>query len=601
MVEKYLVSTNYEFQSLKKKEKELAVHLNESSNSFNFSGDEKNSTKYKKSNNDIYSKNNCEKLTSKIFEELYFNLNMQDKVKISKKAYRIILAPFLNNFIEIIYHKYKVYDQFVSKNKNLNLIVLDQNYFTYFNNFDEFLSFSQKDLFNSQLNSEIVNFNKYINFKRNFRTSFLKNRLKKIKNVLTDSLKFKKNDTILNLSQKKIDQSINIYKLDFRHTYFLKKFIKYKNPIKKNITKDFFKNFNLIQSTQNKELRKKIINNLKSKKRIEQFIFKTTIKYLPSLYFESVINNFELLQNNIKSVPKLLISNAHGWWNDDKFKFYAGFCIQNSTKYIDIQHNGTYFFINRNPHYEISKYFRDYFLGWGESCENQNKNFKLPALYNIKNSIKQKKKNAIDNNKIIYMGASVRRYFGGYFQSYLSGGNSSFYYNLQFNFFKSLPNNIHKNLILRLRHNERDPRGYMSILKKKFNDLNIEDIKISASKRLAKDDIKIIVVDHCSTPWLEALYVNKPLILFWNKSENLINKKYQKIMNSLKKNKIYFECPIAAAKRLEEITKKDIKWWYKEKKIQKLRKELLNLFFYSHSKPVREWNDKIKKIYYGKI
>ena len=107
------------------------------------------------------------------------------------------------------------------------------------------------------------------------------------------------------------------------------------------------------------------------------------IKYLPTLYLESVKNNFYNLDKQIKSVPKLLLSNAHGWWTDDKFKFYAGFCILNKTKYIDIQHNGTYFIIKKNPHYEISKYFRNYFIGWGSACERDKSNIKLPPLYSI--------------------------------------------------------------------------------------------------------------------------------------------------------------------------------------------------------------------------
>ena len=80
--------------------------------------------------------------------------------------------------------------------------------------------------------------------------------------------------------------------------------------------------------------------------------------------------------------------------------------------------------------------------------------------------------------------------------------------------------------------------------------------------------------------------------------DQLSNEQYKIILNALKKNKIYFECPFAAAKRLEEIDKNDIKWWYKDKKIQKLRIKLLNLFFYSTVNPVKEWNDTIKKIYY---
>ena len=596
MSAKYLVSTKYEIQNLNDKEKKIAIYLNDNANNLNFDDNIKN---YKVIKDSLAAKKKCAKLTDKIFKQLYLHLINHYNFKISEKAYRVILAPFLNNFIEIIYYKYQNYDQFISKNKNLNLLVVDKNSFIYFDNFQQFISFSQKDFFNSQLNTEIINFNKYSNHKKVLRSSFIKQKIKKVKNILLKSFKLVKIKKKINLKKKKIDQIINFYKLDFRHIDFLKKLFEYEDPIKKNLDKSLLNNSELEYCNQNIELRKKIIIKLKSKTKLDQFIFKMVIKYLPSLYFESVKNNFGLMHDDIKSVPKVLISNAHGWWTDDYFKFYLGFCIENFTKYVEAQHNGTYFMISKNPHYEISKYFRDYFLGWGEACQNQKTNIKLPALYNATNSLKKFKKNKMNKkNKIIYMGASIKRYFGGYFQSYLDGGNASSYYYSQLKFFKNLSITNRKNLILRLRHNERDPRKYMNILKAKFKDINYEDIEIPASKRLAKNDVKVIVVDHCSTPWLEALHANKPLILFWSKSENLIDKKYKIILNALKKNKIYFECPFAAAKRLEEIDKKDIKWWYKDKKIQKLRIKLLNLFFYSTVNPVKEWNDTIKKIYY---
>lgn len=599
MGEKFLVSTSYEIQNLDDKEKKIAIHLNDNAKKFNFDDNIKDCKVIK---NSLSAKKNCAKLTDKIFNQLYLQLINHNDFKISKKAYRVVLAPFLNNFIEIIYYKYQNFDQFISKNKNINLLVLDKSSFIYFDNFQQFISFSQKDFFNTQLNTEIIIFNKYNNHKKVLKSPFIRQKIKKIKNILLKRFKSVKEKKKFDFKKKKIDQIINFYKLDFRHKDFLKKLFKHKDPIKKNLDKIFLNNFKLEYCNQNIELRKKIVKKLKSKTRIDQFIFEMVIKYLPPLYFESVKNNFKLMHNNIKSVPSVLISNAHGWWTDDNFKFYLGFCIENFTKYVDVQHNGTYFVINKNPHYEISKYFRNYFFGWGEACENKKTNIKLPALYNTTNNHEKfKKKINKKNNKIIYMGASIKRYFGGYFQSYLNGGNASSYYYSQLKFFKNLSTTNRKNLILRLRHNERDPRKYMDILKTKFKDINYEDIKIPASKRLAKDDVKVIIVDHCSTPWLEALYANKPLILFWSKSENLIDKKFEIMLNALKKNKIYFDCPIAAAKRLEEITKKDIKWWYKEKKIQQLRKKLLNLFFYSNSKPVKEWNNIIKRIFYGRV
>ena len=50
---------------------------------------------------------------------------------------------------------------------------------------------------------------------------------------------------------------------------------------------------------------------------------------------------------------------------------------------------------------------------------------------------------------------------------------------------------------------------------------------------------------------------------------------------NMMKNVIYFDCPIAAAKRLEEIYKKDIKWWYKEKNSEFENKNIKVIFLQS--------------------
>ena len=75
---------------------------------------------------------------------------------------------------------------------------------------------------------------------------------------------------------------------------------------------------------------------------------------------------------------------------------------------------------------------------------------------------------------------------------------------------------IIKNFIIRARFNQKDPNDYLYFLKK-FNKIKIESLNKTAFERLSKPDIKIIVVDHCSTPWLEALFLNKPLIMSLDK------------------------------------------------------------------------------------
>ena len=72
----------------------------------------------------------------------------------------------------------------------------------------------------------------------------------------------------------------------------------------------------------------------------------------------------------------------------------------------------------------------------------------------------------------------------------------------------------------------------------------------------------MIVVDHCSTPWLEAFFLNKLLIMFWDKDINVISKEFLYIFKKLGKIKIIFYSPRKAAERLNEISKQNADWWY---------------------------------------
>ena len=593
---KSLVTTHFEFRKLDSNLKKNVTHLGDCSKDF---GENFQNELLESKPKNIKEKKHCLEITEKIFENLYYHQKKFYKFNISKKGYGIILIPFLNNFVEILYKKYCDIEEKVKKNKNIKFQVLNSKDFVYFKNFEEFISFSQKDLFNFQIASEIINFNKYPNEKKIINHKFLKRIYLGFKQAVNTKIK---DDYISEriTFKKKLKEIVNIYKLDFRYSNFLTGLLKYKIPPKQSLDKKHFSNINLYITNQNRFLRSKILK-IRNNNKIEKFIYSMVIKYLPSIYFESIKKNFITFDNKLSYVPKILISNAHGWWTDDLFKYYSGFCMSNKSIYIDIQHNGTYFIIKNNPHFEISKYFNNYFFGWGDACRINKKNFKLPVLYSIgKNKkINNKASYYLKKNKIIFMGASIKRFFGGYCQSYMDGGNSFSYYLNQLKFLNNISDDTIKKLILRLRHNEKDPRGYISYLKKKFKILKFEDIKTPAAIRLKKKDVAIIIVDHCSTPWLEALYCNKPMIIFWNNKENIINNRFLSIFSSLKKKKIYFDCPIAAAKRLEELIKKqNYDWWYKDTKIQNLRKKILKLFFYSNSKPIRSWNDGISKIFY---
>ena len=524
----------------------------------------------------------------KIIKILYEEYKKFYKSQISLKSFYIIVSPFIFTFLDIIRYKYKIINNCKKKNKNYLFSTLHKKNFDEIENFSDFLSKVQTDKFNLQLNTEIILYKKFNNntlyLKRNFKKIFIKF--------------FKKNINLKNLELKeknlnaKINSKSYFYKLDFRHKDIINKLVK-KNKNYENLNDNKIFSFKLLNIPINSKLRNNILSNLNSLDSEEKFYFKMLVKYLPSIYLEGIDENLKNVQNITQVFPKNIISNAHGWWGNDYFKFYLAACIKNKTKYFEVQHNGTYFVFDNNVHFDISSLFRDKFIGWGLACKGFKNSLNLPSLYTVNKNEKKK----INGNKIVLMSANISRFFEGYRNSYLSGGFNLHYFQNQIVFLEKLNQNICKNVVIRSRFNIKDPNDYITFLKKKFKKLHIEEIKNSAYARLKNSKFKIIVVDHCSTPWLEALFINKPLIMFWDKKLNILSKKYSKIFDELEKNKILFYSPSDAASRLNNIANKEINWWYSNK-IQNLRKKILKLFMSYETNSFYKWDKKLKYLLY---
>ena len=245
---KSLVTTHFEFRKLNSNLKKNVTHLGDCSKDF---GENFQNELLESKPKNIKEKKHCLEITEKIFENLYYHQKKFYKFNISKKGYGIILIPFLNNFVEILYKKYCDIEEKVKKNKNIKFQVLNSKDFVYFKNFEEFISFSQKDLFNFQIASEIINFNKYPNEKKIINHKFLKRIYLGFKQAVNTKIK---DDYISEriTFKKKLKEMVNIYKLDFRYSNFLTGLLKYKIPPKQSLDKKHFSNINLYITNQNR-------------------------------------------------------------------------------------------------------------------------------------------------------------------------------------------------------------------------------------------------------------------------------------------------------------------------------------------------------------
>ena len=169
---------------------------------------------------------------------------------------------------------------------------------------------------------------------------------------------------------------------------------------------------------------------------------------------------------------------------------------------------------------------------------------------------------------------------------------------LEIFFFEKLNLYLKKNFIIRMRDTNKISINYSNKFLKKNNFLNsLEKIECSLSERITKNDLKFIVVDHISTPFLEIIHSNIPFILLLNPKYNFFNKKYNYLVKEMIKEKILFYNPKKAADYFNKINI-DIKYlnWKKDLKIQNIRRKIMKQFYNQDTRWVRKWRSKIEKI-----
>ena len=522
----------------------------------------------------------------KIIDLIYIHYKKILNIEISQKAFNLILSPFVYTFVDVIDYKIERILKAKKNNKKILFYKTREIFYEYPENYSELLSMLQSDKFNLQIDSEILNFFK---FKSYYFSSSI-NLKKIIKNIFVkkfDNKNIKQEKLIKKL--KKINK-IYYYKLDFRNKYAIDKIFKHKKLKKLNLSR-----LNISFIKKNLNLRRKMLMMFNSKNKKEKIIFQLLLKYIPSLYLESIIQNLNKFISSNFLMPSYLISNPFGWWNDDFFRYFLATYIDQGGEYIDVQHNGSYFIFDNNEHFEISKCFRKYFFGWGDYCLKYNDTFYLPPLY----TIRKKRKKIFKGRKILMICANVNRYFQGYRNSILDGGNHLSYFNNQVKFITYLKNKVVRDLYIRARYNRKDPNNYKKFLKEKFNQIKFDNIKNNtASDRINQNDVKIIIVDHLSTPWLEALNSNKPTIIFYNKENDKFSRDFKKILLNYKNNKIFFDSPVKAANWLNIIYKNNIirKKWWNSKETQDFRKVLLKNFYKSQINSINIWSKKLLEI-----
>jgi len=483
-------------------------------------------------------------------QEISDNLNqIHNDLNFTKKEWKILIGPWLNNFLSIAYNRYKKIELYFETNTNkINIVNFQNASFTprdtlelskFCNSkkwntvfYSKIIKFLKNELVNNELNLD-ENINKINKFNFNI---YIKNILKNFLFLFSRKNNFFILGTYLNL--------ISELKLNIR----LKQFMV------------FWPNSQIYKKHINEEVRKKI-QFKKKKKKFENFLNYILSESIPTIYIE----NFNDLKKKIDSwklskCPKLIFT-SNNYEFDELFKYFVSSRTLNGSKYIIGQHGNISSLENK---FFEEKHGADNYIYWGRNgLEKENGfNFKFA-------NEKIKKKTA---EKLLVMSHSY-------------GTNNKIYNRLDQNFqkkknlitlLKNLSVDIQKTTELKLHSSYHSKPNHINNLKKKIPEIDIIDNeKIKIIKKFSQS--KCIIHTYDSTGILESFLMNVPTLCTWENFTLNIRKEYHKLYEDLKNHSIFFDNPSDLSKFINLNWNNIEKWWL-DKNVQKVKNRFLEKF-----------------------
>ena len=462
-------------------------------------------------------------LFEKILNELTIELNKVHSVNHSSRYWRILIGPWLINFIPIIFDRWSCLNKSLLTCSINAVIISDSNSFDSIPlNMADFASLQEDDLWNSEIYSMII---KLINFdgkiyKKNFRNNYNDSakKIKKsilVKDLIRDILTFFSSNNSIFIISPYIRQLLNL-KLHLKLFQF----------------PSFFKSKSVDNVQPNLEFRGWKFEHLNCDNEFEKILKDLIPLQMPTVYLEGYKKlNLSTSHINWPKNPKL-IWTSNSFYLDDFFKLWAAEKVEKGTPFVIGQHGGHYgqglFSFAEYHEFQIC----DYYLSWGWKTDAK----VIPVGF-FKKSTRLKKRESSKIKALLITSAAPR--YSGTIMSIPMSSQVIKYIDDQLTFYKKLPSTVSKSLMIRLYP---------------------QDYGWSQSER-----------------WREAFPLDIPIVLFWNPNLFELNMEAVMLFDELKKVGIFHESPSSAAIHVAEIWD-DIDSWWSNPEVVKAKNNFVNMY-----------------------
>jgi len=297
---------------------------------------------------------------------------------------------------------------------------------------------------------------------------------------------------------------------------------------------------------------------------------------MPKVYVENYKSLIKYSSDIYRGMRPKVIVSMNSWWFDEAFKHWAACCAEKGVLLVGGQHGGNYGIDKNHWGENHEKKIVDKYFTWGWSEIRNPKVVPTPAskLIDIK-----KRPNKISGKGILFTGTAEARFSVSIMKDFAE------YLNWQYRFFRSISPNLIKEFRVRLHYADYG-WGIKRRLEKAFPRLEYETWNRSFRRSL--NDCRLLVCDHLSTTYAEALASNVPTVMFWNEAATPIRESANPFINELKNCRILHDTPEGAAAWIAKVYPRLEDWWLIDQTQQAVLK-YCDEYARTSKTPLRDW------------
>lgn len=315
-------------------------------------------------------------------------------------------------------------------------------------------------------------------------------------------------------------------------------------------------------------------------------------KIMPLAFPVSLFEEFQARRNEVVSFLnrkriRTIFTSEFLYLNDTE-KILLGEIKERGGRIIGRQHGGAGYGCSLIVLQErIERTISNYFITWGWDDGDFCPTVALPILHLSKMVDAHTKR----NNKILFIGSQPPMYMYNYQDYWMPEFINSKYFNMKDIFLKNL-NEFARREILYKPYLAEYGWNEKERIREMFPQVCFFE---SGSATKGMKNCSLVVIDHPSTSFLEALLMNVPTVIYWDITQHRLREEAKKYFQLLKEEGILYHDPIEAAAKVNEIASNPDIWW-KSSIVQIARQKFCRRYAWADSNWKEIWSSTFRPI-----